>query len=140
MPRSHEELDLWARDHELLHAREKIERTRENEVLIDAIKLHVKTSLEPLAGVPAKLDALAKVNDEQLAIAKESAEERGRRKQREDDAAAQKSADQLEIERLKLEADKIDKAAQRRADVWKIVTGVVVAIATAIIAYLSVKK
>lgn len=129
MPRSADEVDRWIRDHEAQHARDKSERRLEDERLIDAVKKHVEGAVKPLADVPTKLDALALgmsklevVNDEQLAIARESAEERGRRKEREELAAQKKSDDERELERQK-----------QRTQRWQIAAGVITAVVVALI-------
>lgn len=127
MPRRNvEELDDWAREHDLLHAREREERKLEDVRLIDAVKKHVEVAVRPLSEVPAKLDALMKTNDEQLDIMRDSAEERGRRIQREADAAAKKAEEATALEKTKAEAAialekaKLDADAQARLDANKI--------------------
>lgn len=155
MPRSHEELDAWARDHELQHARDREERRLEDARLIDVVKKHVDGALRPLAEVPAKIDALvkqseniARVNDKQLDILEASAEERGMRKQREATAAEKKTADELALAQAKLDAETKARAAAdeiaklgAKNQKWQIIAGVVTAIAVALITtYFAVHK
>lgn len=150
MPRSLDDVDRWIRDHELLHARDREERKVDDGRLIDAVKKHVDQATRPIADINAKMDRLVAVNDEQLQIARESAEERGRRMQREADAAAKKSEEEVALERAKVEAArKLAEAAEKQAkdkhqierlkarnDRWKIIAGVVTAIAVAVISAL----
>jgi len=148
VPRSPDEVDRWIRDHEAQHARDREERRIEDGRLIDAVKKHVDGALRPIGEMNAKIDKLIGVNDEQLAIARESAEERGRRMQREADAAAKKSDEQLELERAKVAAAekaaadaKALKELEQKNDKLKAWLGAAAAVLVALIgAYFAVRR
>lgn len=149
MPRrSLEDLDDWAHEHELRHRREAEERKLEDERLIAAVKSHVDGALKPLAVLPNKIDAIAAMNERQTEILEASAEERGRRKEREEANALKKSNEQLELERAKLEAVKkqaedtkrIEELKQKN-DRLKAIVGAAVAVLVALIgAYFAAHK
>jgi len=141
--RNVDEISRWIEDHELQHKRDREERRVEDARLIDAVKKHVDGLLQPLVGMPAKLEKLTEVNKEQLEILKESAEERGRRKEREELAAKKKSEDELELERAKVKAANDAREANERIEAIKqrnfrlqVLLGAVVAVAVALIGVL----